>query len=290
MNTKVTLLFLILLSSRLFGQLQIDAGNDTIICVGVWGVDTTEIGGNPTATGGIEPYVYSWSTNYRIGSNSYGASYFLDDSTKSNPRIINDAPDNLKFKLQVVDDSGTQAEDSIKIRFSRFGYLLMDCIAFINQGDTVSLFGNMGLGIEPLSYFWSPNYNISDTSEASPKAWPDTTVNYYVYATDSIGCVSEISSCWISVNTTGIFSIHDDLTNSKVFPNPITNYSTIKLDKVITNDLSIHIISATGQTVLIDKFYSTPYLIGDKIFNKGIYIYVIKNESGIISYGRFVKE
>ena len=222
MNTKVTLLFLILLSSRLFGQLQIDAGNDTIICVGVWGVDTTEIGGNPTATGGIEPYVYSWSTNYRIGSNSYGASDFLDDSTKSNPRIINDAPDNLKFKLQVVDDSGTQAEDSIKIRFSRFGYLLMDCIAFINQGDTVSLFGNMGLGIEPLSYFWSPNYNISDTSEASPKAWPDTTVNYYVYATDSIGCVSEISSCWISVNTTGIFSINDDLTKFKVFRNPIT--------------------------------------------------------------------
>ena len=289
MQTKLTLLFLILLSSRAFSQLQVNAGNDTIICVSVWGIDTTEIGGSPTASGGIEPYVYTWSTNYTIGSNSYGASYFLDDSTKSNPKIINDAPDNLKFKLIVTDNNGTHAEDSINIRFSKFVYLLMDCIAFINQGDTAILSGNMGDGIEPLSFAWSPNYNISDTTAAYPKAWPDTTINYYVYATDSIGCVSETSSCWISVNTTGVYSINYDLRNSIVYPNPINNNSTISVNKVITDDLTIHIINANGKAVLIDKIFSNSYVIGDKILSKGIYIYMIKNNSEIISYGQFIK-
>jgi hypothetical protein len=293
MKIKLTLLILILISGRVFGQLQVNAGNDTILCIGSWGIDTTEIGGSPTASGGIEPYVYTWSTNYTIGSHSYGASHFLDDSSKSNPRLINAPLDNLdilKFHLLVTDNGGVNAEDSITLRFSKFVYLAMDCIAFINQGDTVTLYGNMGLGIEPLSFFWSPNYNISDTLAESPKAWPDTSIRYYCYAIDSIGCISDPSSCWISVNTTGINPLYKNLTNSSVYPNPINANSTISLKNYIANNLTIHIVNAIGQVVLVDKFSTNSYLIGDKIYNTGIYNYVIKNYSEIISYGRFVKE
>ena len=74
-----------------------------------------------------------------------------------------------------------------------FYYLTIECIDFINQGDTVAISGTMGQGIGPLSYVWSPNYNISDTSAASPNVWPDTTVHYQVSAIDSIGCISEPS-------------------------------------------------------------------------------------------------
>lgn len=290
MSKYLAISILILLTSRLFGQLQIDAGNDTIICVGAWGVDTTEIGGNPTAFGGVEPYIYSWSTNYTIGSNYFGASYFLDDSTISNPNIINDAPTNLTFKLIVTDNSGAQAEDSIRIRFSSFAYIDWECFAVINQGDTAILNSTIGLGIEPLTFFWSPSYNISDTSIHNPKVWPDTSLYYYVYAIDSIGCKSETSSCWISVNTTAINSIYLDLINSYVYPNPISNHSRISVELNSENALYIEIINSTGQVVLTDRFSNGSYFIGDITFSTGLYVYLIKNDTNIISYGRFVKK
>ena len=58
MRLLLKILIGILISNQIFAQLSVDAGVDTIICKGIWGVDTTEIGGNPTALGGIEPYKY----------------------------------------------------------------------------------------------------------------------------------------------------------------------------------------------------------------------------------------
>jgi len=283
-------LILIVFSIRSQGQLIVNAGNDTILCFGTHGIDTTIIGGNPTASGGIEPYSYSWSANFKIGSHSYGASYFLDDTTLANPRLISSASKDLKLKLVVTDNIGAQNEDSITIGISTFLSLAMDCIEFINQGDTASLWGDWYGGIGPLSYTWSPNYNISDTTAASPKAWPDTTVAYSVFKTDSIGCVSRTSICSIYVNTTGTNSINYDLENSIVCPNPIDNNSIITVNKDITKDLIIYIVNSIGQTILMDKISLTSFVIGDKIFNKGIYFYVIMDETNIISHGRFIKE
>ena len=290
MKTKLSIIILILLSSRVYGQLMVNAGEDTAICANGWDFDTVEIGGNPTASGGVEPYIYTWSTNYTIGSYIFGASYFLDDSTKSNPKVMCPTLDILKLKLIVTDNQGAIAEDSITIRFSIFDYLTIECIYFINQGDTVTLSGNMGQGIGPLSFTWSPNYNISDTSMASPKAWPDTSVYYHVYAIDSIGCVSELSTCSIYVNTTGISQINNDLIKSIVVPNPINSSSKILLNKSTMDNSSLHIFNSNGQTVLIDKFSSDTYIIGDKIIADGFYIYVIKNGSEIVSNGKFVKK
>jgi hypothetical protein len=289
MKTKLSILFLILLSASTFGQLKVGAGNDTAACLSTWSSDTLKIGGNPTASGGIEPYTYSWSTNYKVGSHSYGASHFLDDSTSSNPRIVNPTDDFLIFKLIVTDNQGAKAEDSITIRFSLFYYLAFECIYAINQGDTVSLFGTMAKGIGPLNYTWSPDYNISDTSAVSPFAWPDTSVYYHVYATDSIGCISDIQTCYIQIKPTGTPQIKVNLIKSIVFPNPINNNSTILLNDDKMENLKLQIVNSNGQTVLIDKFSSNAYIIGNKRFRDGFYVYVIKNGQNIVSRGQFIK-
>ena len=290
MKVKLTLLVLILLSNRAFGQLQADAGNDTILCVGMRGVDTTEIGGNPTASGGAEPYSYSWSTNYTIGSFTFWASDFLDDTTVSNPKILNDLEDNLKFKLLVTDNLGTQAEDSITIRFSKYEYTLVDYSRTILQGETITLHHNICFGIPPLSFCWSPNYNISDTTISNPTAWPDTSVVYSVRAIDSIGCISENENIYITVVPVGLDGIEKPVYASQVFPNPINGNSVITMDNSFSDNLSLHILGTNGQTILMDKFSSNQYKIGDKIMNKGMYFYVIKYGSKIISHGRFLKE
>ncbi len=288
-NKLTFLIILILLSGKLFAQLTIDAGNDTIICVGMWGVDTTEIGGNQTATGGTDPYVYTWETKYTVGSVSFWASDFLDDTTKANPKIVTDAPENLKFILTVTDKNEIQMRDSVTIRFSRFGYTMEDYFANINQGDTVTLMHNIGEGIPPLKYSWSPDYNISDTSISNPKAWPDTDTDYQVYATDSAGCISAPDVYEISVLPAGISHNNKVGLKSFVFPNPVNNRSKIYVSGDWIYDCTIKVFNANGQIVLSDKMNADSYQIGNKINTSGLFIYIIFKDDELVSSGQFVK-
>lgn len=291
MNAKIfTLGVLMLISSSLFGQLAIDAGNDTIVCVGLWGVDTTEIGGKPTALGGTEPYTYSWETNFTIGSNTFGASYFLDDSTKANPKIVNYSPTALKFILTVSDNNGAVLRDTVNVRFSNFVYTEVYFDRTINQGDTVTLRHNIGGGIKPLSFTWSPNYNISDTTTSNPRAWPEIDTDYTVFATDSAGCVSERDFFRIDVTTAGIIENKEADFKSVVFPNPLDVSSTIYLMDCHYSDAEIKVINTQGQLILSDKMDSDSYQIGDKINTAGIYIYLILRKDEILSAGRLVKK
>ena len=292
MKTKHSLLItsLIFLSTLLHGQLAVDAGSDTILCIGLYGFDSIVIGGNPTASGGSEPYLYSWSTNYTIGHLSFGASHFLNDTTLANPKLIDVAEKDIKFKVMVTDNNGIQNEDSIVFRSSRFAYLTIDNFASIKQGDTISLSNNIGLGIAPLSYIWTPNYHLSDTSICCPKAWPDTSVTYQVIAIDSIGCISAPDFFDVYVQTLGINTQKTGLYQSIIFPNPISYNSTITIDGYYNDELTISILNISGQVILTDKFLGDSYYIGDKILKSGIYLYLIKKDNNILSYGQFTKK
>lgn len=281
----------LLISNSLFGQIKIDAGTDTIICVGMWGVDITEIGGHPTAWGGIEPYVYSWETNYTVGSSTFGASYFLDDSTKANPKIVNSAPENLKLILTVSDNNGTELTDSINVRFSSFAYISAEYFANIDQGDTATLGHTIGSGIEPLSFAWSPNYNISDTSINNPQAWPEVDTDYKVIATDSVGCISEPYIFKVNVSPVAIVQNKKTDFKSLVFPNPIDIKSVIFLNNNNqVDDVVIKVFNGKGQLVLSDNMESDTYQIGNKINQPGLYIYLVLIRDIIISSGQFVKK
>lgn len=289
MKYPISLVLLIVLSAPAFGQLTANAGKDTAICLTALGYDTLAIGGDPTASGGTGPYTYVWSTTYQLGSHTYGASSFLDDTSFSNPRIIMPTDDFLNFKLTVTDKEGSSASDSITIQFSRFIDLALECIYVIHVGDTVSLFSSITKGLGPLTFSWSPYYHITDTAVSNPYAWPETTTEYHVYATDSIGCVSEPQTCSVIVNPTGTIQIKNNPLKSIVFPNPVDENSTLLLDADRIEGLTLHIITSSGQTVVFDKFVSREYAIGKKIYRAGLYFYVIKKGPEIVSKGQFVK-
>ena len=54
-------------------QLVAEAGPDKVICQYWYGIDTATLGGNPTASGGVPPYTYSWEVNHThtIGQNTF---------------------------------------------------------------------------------------------------------------------------------------------------------------------------------------------------------------------------
>ena len=103
---KNSLLFSFLsLFSALFsyshGQCIADAGIDTLICLSNSGFIPIQLGGDPTASGGSGIYQYLWSANYAGIVNNYTASDFLDDTTASNPILVNISGDSLTFHLAI---------------------------------------------------------------------------------------------------------------------------------------------------------------------------------------------
>ena len=130
MNTKLSIIIILIISLPSFGQLQVDIGDDLIICIEDWYPELPTLGGNPTAFGGVTPYTYCWSTEHPFIMGPLWASDFLNDTTAANPTLQNPVHDSLLFKLIVTDSLGNQAEDSIMILFSNFVYLAMDCIHY----------------------------------------------------------------------------------------------------------------------------------------------------------------
>ena len=80
-------------------QLKADAGNDIVLCFSDLSTSTTQLGGFPVASGGVEPYKYTWSGKlpiYYVEDHIkwVKASGFLNVTTKSKPTFKSvNAPD-----------------------------------------------------------------------------------------------------------------------------------------------------------------------------------------------------
>ena len=232
------------------GQCTADAGSDVIIC-GDWnGMDTVQLGGNPTAIGGTPPYTYIWETTWQVGTWTYTASDFLDDTTSANPTVIS-AGEELKFNLTVIDSESNVCKDSVNVRFSIFGTHLGTLTFEIQQGDSVFLFGfhNVLGGIPPVKYLWRPNHGLSDSTSLSFWAKPDSSVAYYLTATDSAGCsatgypVYYVNVLPVSINDQDIGQL------VKVFPNPSTDQITIRFNVKKPETKSVEFYNNQGQLI-----------------------------------------
>jgi hypothetical protein len=288
---KITLLIflLILALCQSNAQLQIDAGDDLIICLDEIYPDLPTLGGNPTALSGEEPYTYIWSTQYeRI----FWASSFLDDTTSANPRLTSIAHPRLMFYLTVIDGGGVVEKDSINLRFSRYGYTDLYFYTPINRGDTMNLYHNIcsfEWGYENLNFTWSPNYNISDTSVCCPQAWPDSTMAYTVIAIDSLGCMSFPDVIDVYVNPPNVSPSNIGVSKAIILPNPVDESSILTID-CAQDDLTIKIFNASGQLIISDILHEKTYKIGSIINESGFYFYTISRSNEILAYGQFVKK
>lgn len=279
------LLFFNLNTSK--AQLTANAGDDTILCE----YGTLYLGSQPTAQDGTAPYTYAWETFYTLGETTYFASTFLNDTTASNPLIIEHLPnlESLTFKLTVTDAMSQVATDSITIVFSQYVSTLDDKVATISQGDSVLLYHGISGGVPPLTYEWSPNYNLSDNTAEFPWAKPETTTIYVCTVTDVAGCQSTIGGGFVVyVNTLGIKEINE--TQFTLFPNPATDEINILFETDRVKNLTIKIYDITGKLELTRNTKSFgKTAINTKDFSPGIYILSIEDDLGEVVTKKWVK-
>ncbi len=179
-------------------QLKVDAGNDVIVCKGE-NSGEYKLGGCPVASGGVEPYTYTWIGKHQpFSAMDYWihASDMLNDTTQSNPVLKRVAPEEwMTLHVKVEDAAGSVGYDSVKIISSYYiSALIGPRHVIINRGDSVPLsFGNANFysNFMPLKYYFTPSYGLTDSTDYfNGWAKPDTTTFYYMYVINSVGCVS----------------------------------------------------------------------------------------------------
>ncbi len=136
-----------------------DAGNDTTVCLG----DSAGL----QAIGGS---IYEWTP---------GAS--LSDSTIAGP---NAGPtDTTEYLVTVTDTNSCSAKDSVTVN--------VPPLPNVDAGsDTnICIYDSTQLDASGASnYSWDPGATLSDSTIADPVATPDTTTDYVLSGTDSLGC------------------------------------------------------------------------------------------------------
>ncbi len=294
----ITTILLLIQISFINAQCIADAGQDKVVCVGWYGVDTTMIGGNPSAFGGTPPYTYTWEALHVINIGNFTwtftASDFLNDTTISNPLLVQNIniEDPIEFFLTVTDSNDLICSDSVVISFSTFGFAPGYQSYNINQGDSVYLSGFQNLfgGIPPLEYLWRPNHGLTDSTSLS-LYWtkPDYSIDYYLTITDSEGCVAVGGTCY-EVIVTPVSVIDVEINNVKISltPIPVEDKLRISIEPSNFDFLTFEIYNLRGQLQISETIHNSTEVIDLNHLQSGYYLYKVLDNNIILEKGKLV--
>jgi len=272
--------FAFALGKTCFSQLTVEMGKDTTYCVGLH-PDTMYLPQNITINGGIEPYTIAWECKVPKGLYDFHtASYFLNDTTILTPYFTNWLYPGkwIRFTLHITDSENNYVKDSLRIRFSIFGYLPGYSVIEVEKGDSV-LFNHssVGGGIEPLRFNWEPTVGLTNPDTLVTWLKTDSLMQwkneYYIIATDSCGCVSDPSLVYeIRVLTTGI----DELNIKKNHLNIRQEGKMIYFNNPLKQKASVSIYSIEGTAIHHLNIANDQVNFNNILKTKGVFILRIK--------------
>ncbi|MBN1182091.1 MAG: T9SS type A sorting domain-containing protein [Bacteroidales bacterium] len=274
-----------------FSQLTANAGFDTLILCIPQFYDT--IGGTPTASGGTEPYIYSWEIVALNGSFDFDIEDYnnniLSDKQSANPVFNMEMGDFfngfMTIELTVTDTESQTAVDSIVIAMSNISSsAMLVCSIIITESDSVQLYICNGLskGIPPFTFHWEPEEYVSNPEIEEPWAYPIENTHFTVTIIDSVGCIARdyILAYFSNTNTLK----QNDFIK---FPNPVNQSSVLSFDSQLLGSQFV-ICNLQGMIVHNSTINSCEFVIGDVIDDPGIYICTIILDSGNIISGKLI--
>jgi hypothetical protein len=254
-----------------YGQLSVDVGKDTTYCAEV---GKMYLGDKLIIRNGVEPYSIKWECKVPMGLYSYfTASDFLSDTTAISPFFTYTPPNNqwIKFMIHITDGKNNYAEDSIRVRFSKFGYLTGYAGIEIKKGDSILFkYSSVGGGIEPLEYLWQPKTGLSNPGSLETWCKPNSTTQYDIIVTDSCGCVSNPNTVYyVIVLPTGLTEVNNDDRN---LLNIRQNGNWIYFNNPYKKEAHITLYSINGETKHNLTITEDHFKFDNLLKSKGMYI------------------
>ena len=127
-----------------------------------------------SASGGVPPYVYSWSPT--VG---------LSDVSAAQP--IASPASTTAYALTVTDDYGQTDTDTVIVTVATAVAAEAGSDGLIALGGSSVLQGSASGGLGPYSYSWSPSTGLNDPNAAQPTASPTGTTTYTLTVSDDLG-------------------------------------------------------------------------------------------------------
>lgn len=158
----LTLLLNLFTSNITFSQCVIDAGENRNLCL-------EEINDSPQLFGTIlsgDVIQVKWEATYFFpGLNkTYYASNMLSDTISLQPIINEHYEKTVTYYLTGITSNGQTCVDSVTINFSDWLFVTIDKAIGKKPQDSITLWIAAQSSWGHLSYAWSPNFMISDTT------------------------------------------------------------------------------------------------------------------------------
>ncbi|MBO4739516.1 MAG: T9SS type A sorting domain-containing protein [Bacteroidales bacterium] len=288
MKIKFLVIVLLLISQILHAQLVINAGDNKHRCTAD---SSVQFGSNPTAIGGVEPYVYQWSMNPMeyVSQHILYASALLDDTTKANPILkYGGQLDSVTFFLKVTDAIGTECFDTVTLTTSYFNTTMSDCYKYtISQDDSVYLDkgANIGGGWGNIVYSWTPTIGLNDSNLVSGFwAKPEVSTSYTATIIDVKGCRFTAQTPTYCITVNPLYIATNSVRSVNIYPNPAQKELNVESVSEIEN---INIYDMYGREIKDITFENGRIYIDN--LAKGIYLLKISSRQSAVYYYRFVK-
>jgi len=225
------------------------------------------LGGNPTATGSLFPYIFNWTPNNTLtGFNTANPVAQPEDTTQY--RLIVSTylceADTVYVTVNVNPAPEVIASDDITIGYG-------ESVTIEAQGAT--------------TYVWYPDLYLDDYQSQNPEASPEETITYIVTGTDEIGCSNKDSLTITVINEIFIPNLFT--------PNNDENNDTFKIYGTGIKDLFIQIYNRNGEIVFEsndkEKITQTGWdgTNNGQLLPDGAYIWIIRgiyNDGTAIEY------
>ena len=289
---KPTLCFLFLLGFVQCCQAQcnVSLGDDIHVCQ-TWEATSfpvTALGSDLVIANATAPFTYQWSMEpISYFSTTFHASGFLDDTTSANPAVLEIWEDSLTFFLKVEDANEQMCYDTIIVSTSLFNTHLGNLTFYINEGDSVLLFGgpNVASNYPTDSLAWRPSIGLSDSTAATPMASPPTNQNYRSVIWDSQGCEQEGSaSQFVIVTPVGI---KEESKESLVYV--YSNQHELILD--VHEDLlpyTFRLWDSQGRSIIEKQIAHSSERILTDLLKTGVYLYSVKGRNGLVKTDKLI--
>jgi hypothetical protein len=278
MNKMILMLIFITLSKLMYSQCEIDAGINRNICP-IENSNGAMLFGEVISGDVVN---VRWESEFYepILDKTYYASTMLSDTTILKPTVEQHFERTVKYYLVGTTSTNENCIDSVELNFSDWMFLTIDKAIGKSPTDTIELWIAAESNWPHITYEWSPNYMIYDTSIRNPKVWNDTTVFYNLIITDSLGCSVTDDIFEVYVNPSSTNSV--DLEKLKVFPNPTSNIVNIETIERIEY---IKILDISGRLI---KEVNQIYIDLSDLIN-GLYVLQVKTTKGEIINRKVLK-
>jgi len=185
----------------LFDKLVVDAGEDGDFCKG----NAVQLNATSNA-----PATFIWDTNISIQ---------IDDNTLQNPTI--NPTENIVVTVLATDPNGCTSKDSLQITARALPNVNAGKNDTLCLGDSFNLNGFGEATAEnarPISYQWSPNSFITNTTTNNPTVNPQDDITYYLTVTENEFNCANTDSVFIKVLKPISAMASDDLNTCELEP------------------------------------------------------------------------